>query len=69
MALKYFSTSIQIKRALMIFYLYISQNTDYFLCVNISIDYDYSDENLVSIEDEHADIGQPVSLNMRCFYD
>lgn len=39
----------------MIFYLYISQNTDYFLCVNISIDYDYSDENLVSIEDEHAD--------------
>lgn len=52
----------------MIFYLYISQNTDYFLCVNISIDYDYSDENLVSIEDEHAVIGQPVSLNIRCFY-
>lgn len=49
----------------MIFYLYISQNTDYFLCVNISIDYD---ENLVSIEDEHADFGQPVSLNIICFY-
>lgn len=52
----------------MIFYLYISQNTDYFLWVNISIDYDYSDENLVSIEDEHADFGQPVSLNIICFY-
>lgn len=32
----------------MIFYLYISQNTIYFFCVNISIDYDYSDVNLVT---------------------
>lgn len=41
----------------MIFYLYILQNIDYFLCLNILIDYDYSDENLVSIEDEYVDIG------------
>lgn len=50
------------------FFIYIFHRILITFCVNISIDYDYSDENLVSIEDEHADIGQPVSLNIICFY-